>query len=328
MSIVTRIISIIMLVGLLPIANAQTLNLSWDGALIDSAQVVSNLYQLAKQGSSDAQLKLAQQFVEYDIPEFDAAALFWLSKAAQKDTEAKFLLGEFYRLGIGTEVDWSKAVKIYQELAEKKHPLALSKLAECYYFGRGIEANPKKAKQYFHEAAKGGAREATNWLAILQFAGKESADELVHYNTQTEEAEGLYQQAMKLLYKKPVKEFEIQEGMSDLKVAAGRDYVPALRELGKICEHALFGCNSIEEGCEWYKQAALLGDFYSQYHLAEIYYEGLGVEKDYAVSFAFATLAARQHQEHAIKLQEEIQEMMSEQETIEAQALLHHFENL
>jgi uncharacterized protein len=206
--------------------------------------------------------------------------------------------------------------------------LAKTKLGQAYYFGHGVEVNPKKAKTYFHEAATAGSSEASTWLSILQNLNAENPDELLHYKVQNEEAAILYKQAMGMLYKGSVRDFDIREGLHRLRESASREYTPALKELGKICERSLFGCDNMVEASEWYKQAALLGDVYAQYHLAEIYYLGLGVDQDYVSSFVFAVLAARQNNEEALELQTELEAKLSDDEYHEARVLLEQFDNL
>lgn len=286
-------------------------------------QAVEYLYQSAKAGSQEAKIKLAKALLQFDNPKFDQIAFQWLLHA-QEEQEAKYLLGEFYQSGIGTPVNYEKAIEIFQELADKDHPLAQSKLATLYYFGQGVEPNLGKAKYYFLASAKQGVPEAKNWLNILfkeEDSAEKAEEEMMQFTAEVKEPEKLYNKAVDLLYQSSVSEFQIEEGLSYLKSSATKNYLPALKELGSICEQSLFGCNDMMQACDWYKQAALLGDVYSQYHLAEIYYVGIGIEKDYVTSFAFASMAARANHQEAILLKEDIMSVLNEMERTQAEEL-------
>jgi TPR repeat protein len=95
-SLVTRYFLLILLLGWVGAGSAHVSHLGWDGGIESRFHATSNLYQSAKEGSTQAQVNLAKQLIDFDTPEFDGAALYWISQAAEKDTEAKFLLGEFY----------------------------------------------------------------------------------------------------------------------------------------------------------------------------------------------------------------------------------------
>ncbi len=297
--------------------------------LENSFLAVRYLSHPAKEGSTDAQIKLAKVLIQFNVPQFDRSAFYWLSKV-EDNPEAKFLLGELYRNGIGVEVNFKKAAEIFQELADNDHALAQCRLAGLYYFGQGVEKNHGKAKFYLLASAEQGTEEAKTWLAIFFKEGAESEgesnDQMLHFKVQLKEAAALYHKGLDLLHKSEKTDFDLSEGLNDLKESASRDYIPALRELGSICEKSLFGCNDMAVACDWYKQGALLGDVYCQFHLAEIYYLGIGLEKDYITSYAYASLAANQNHKEALLLKEDILSVLSDSERASAEALYQQLE--
>src|SRR3954453_1611855 len=67
-----------------------------------------------------------------------------------------FLLGKFYKLGIGTSVDVEKAFKLYQRAANLGHGYGINSLGYCYKHGIGTSVDIQKAFELYQEAANLG----------------------------------------------------------------------------------------------------------------------------------------------------------------------------
>ena len=52
-----------------------------------------------------------------------------------------------YYEGYGVDVDYNKAVELFQKAIESDDPNAYYNLARCYFYGRGVEQNVDKAKE-------------------------------------------------------------------------------------------------------------------------------------------------------------------------------------
>jgi len=84
----------------------------------------ADLYELAKKGVPEAQLKLGMK-------SNDMEAFEWITKAAKQGLkEAQFQLGNRYKMGIGTMIDIDKAIFWYKKAADQGHEFAFFRLKE------------------------------------------------------------------------------------------------------------------------------------------------------------------------------------------------------
>lgn len=89
--------------------------------------------------------------------------------AKRNHAKAKYMLAKCYYEGIGTEVNYQCAVRLYKkslklELDEIRSD-ALCGLGKCYYYGNGIKHNYKEAVKLFKQAADNNHSEAQFRLA-------------------------------------------------------------------------------------------------------------------------------------------------------------------
>ena len=139
-------------------------------------------------------------FEAYQAGDYATALTHWEEVAANGDDRAQQALGEFYRLGLGTEVDLERAIGYYLAAAERGNASAQFELAVLHYDGSGIERDYRKAATWFSwAAAQGHARaqynlgvmllygqgvqadpvEATRWLRTASGQGVEAATALL-----------------------------------------------------------------------------------------------------------------------------------------------------
>lgn len=252
-----------------------TLYLDGHPVLEDRYQAIDYLYEGANLGLVDGQIKLAKVLLEFSLPQYDRAALYWVTQAAnQKNVEAMYLLGNFYFDGIGAQVDYKKAFEIFTELANQNHALSQLKLGQMYYYGQGVEKDLPVAKKYFLKAARKGEEEAKNWIAILFKDGvsdddnPEEVNDWLNYAIDKGEPQALYFKGVSHLFGRHLPQ-NIELGMELIQIAANKEYVPAQRELGMIYEQGLFGMSDDAKALEWYTRASKNGDDYSQTRLMD-----------------------------------------------------------
>lgn len=312
-----------------------TLYLEGVSVLKDKHEAIEFLRLAATGGSVDAQIKLAKILVEFSLPQYDKVAFYWADKAATgNNPEARYLLGSYYLDGIGTQVDYEKALQIFSDLAEQGEPLAEFKLGQMYYYGQGVEKDLSVAKKWFLKSAKLGVKDAKNWVAILfresSNASENQADDIdrdelnqwINYSADSGEPEGLYLKGMGCLYGRDNFQQSVEMGVEFITEAADKQFVPAQRELGRIYEEGLFGLNDNAKAYHWYLKASQNGDGYSQYRLATMFYVGSGgIQRDYVQSYAWAHLAAISGKDDAVALRDEVSNLLDARQLATAQKL-------
>ncbi len=307
-----------------------SLYLEGQSVLDDRQQAMDYLIQAANNGWVDAQLKLAQTLMQFSLPQYDKAAFHWALRAAkQQHAEALFMLANCYYDGIGTEVDYSQAFKIYQRLAARDHFSAQYKLGQMLLEGQGTEKDSDAAKKWLTQAALNHVSEAKE---PLKHYFSETDESLAQSITELElnewlqsesgSAPMLFQKGMNHLYAKGVEQ-NIQAGMNLLHDAADKAYLPAQRELAIIYENGLFGFQNTENfAYDWYTHAAKSGDDYSLYQLANMYYNGRGVVQNPVQAYAYANMAANKGNEEAIIFLNELVKKLSENEMAVAELIV------
>lgn len=139
-----------------------------DTEAFQSTYNIKQMSEAAHRGSAEGQLNLAKDLMQYSIPQYDKAALYWVTQAAmQGHQEAKYWLGQCYQEGIGTEVNYDKAFAIFSELALLGHPLSQFQLGKMYCEGKGVEQDDELGKKWVSQAAEQGVEEASTMLATL-----------------------------------------------------------------------------------------------------------------------------------------------------------------
>jgi len=308
-----------------------SLYLDGNAVLSDREQAMDYLMQAANAGWIDAQLKLAEALIQFSLPQYDKAAYHWLQKASNhQHIEALYELAKCYHDGIGTNVDYPQAAKIYQQLAAREHYPSHFKLGQMYYDGKGVEKDDDTAKKWLHSAALHKEPDAATWLKLYF---NETDETLAERNIEGELNEWLqnsaqnapeqFQQGLNYLYAKHGYVQNILAGMALLLTAAEKEFVPAQREVAIIYEHGLFGFKGTQQDAHlWYMRAAQNGDYYSQYRIANMHYTGKGVEKNSVQAYAFANMAASQGFDEAILLRNEIAKNLNDNELAVADMIM------
>ena len=105
----------------------------------------------------------------YDIAEENKLALDYYQMAAdQGDADGAYGLAKLYASGEAEEKDLEKAVKWYQEAAEKDHLMALEVLATAYLKGElGLQPDKSLAKGLLERAAELGHQPSAERLSNL-----------------------------------------------------------------------------------------------------------------------------------------------------------------
>ena len=262
-------------------------------------EALTHLALMAIDGKADAQYKLAILLKDFGIPVYDRVAFYWLEKAAATNyLEAKYLLAQFYQEGIGTEIDYDKSFVLYQKVASKNYPNAFLALARFYHYGWGTEANAFKAKQWLTLAVEAKVPDSKQ-VAKEIFESNHNAsfdantpNQLLDFAVESDVPSALYTQGKRYFDGTNGYLRNLDKGFAMIQNAANQSYLLAQRELGIIFEHGLYGNGDINKARQWYQKAALQGDEFSQFRLAQIYFSDHSIEDNAVQAYAWANLAA------------------------------------
>ena len=96
-------------------------------------------------------------------------ALPLLEKLAGIDSAArcKFVLGDMYFRGLAGELDYEKALALFEESAELNNTDAHNNLGVMYLSGQGVQADYSKAFRYFQYGAANGNAQAQVGLGTM-----------------------------------------------------------------------------------------------------------------------------------------------------------------
>lgn len=218
------------------------------GTKEDFEQALEWTQKAARSGFREAQMTLAGLYyyggkhVERDA----AKARMWFERAAEQGSaEARFFLGEIYAQGDGVERDVDRAVKEWSLAAQKGVAEAEYRLGLFYMEGgRDLEQGIARLRSAAERAqtdaalalgklyARGAAslgpdmKEAAKWYLCAAEGGS---------------VQGQYVYGLMCLTGSGVPRDE-KQGLAWLRLSAGRDYLPAVRQLSK--------CYRLGEGVE------------------------------------------------------------------------------
>ena len=158
------------------------------------------------------------------------------------NAQALYNLAYLTQTGQGTAKDEKKAVKLYQESANKGYPVANYVLGKNHITGTlGLPQDTKKAKQYLEKASKQGFDDASVDLAVLLFSeGTPASDKLAlqkldplikKNNYQAIHAKALYDISQGFKNKN---EAPIKQGLKSIQDLAQKGYIPALMAVGNM----------------------------------------------------------------------------------------------
>lgn len=271
-------------------------------------------FQAAEQNHSGAQTQLGYIYyqglgVEKD---YDKAALWYRKAANQGNQYSQFNLGLCYEFGRGVEQNYIEAFRWYEKAAEQGDKEAQGRVGYFYDCGQGVGKNKQAAMQWYLKAAEQGDAISMVNIGLLYENGqgvkKNDSQALAWYNKAAEKGNEKAQKYAKNLAARGVKPATLKTSASSSSSSTTK--TTALTSTAKpvdyskmtvkqLCDEAskyYNGTNGVirnyEKAFEIYDQAAKKGSARAQYYLAEMYFYGLGVEKDDVVGYQFYKKAA------------------------------------
>ncbi|MBX9806062.1 MAG: sel1 repeat family protein [Alphaproteobacteria bacterium] len=206
--------------------------------------------QSAEHRYSSAQLLLGQYYKEGQFVDQDSDLAFqWLNNAAeQNEIPAYYPTAYALEKGIGTTVDYEKALKFYKLAAKYDDPNALLRLGKLFLKGRGLERpSEAMALSYFQQASQHGSMAGRYHLGMMHLLGQ------------------------------GVEKPDPDLAFTLLKEAADEGHEKASEKVGVLSQFGLGTTQNFEEIRKAYEKSNTAN---SLYHLGWLHKRGLGVEQD------------------------------------------------
>ena len=256
--------------------------------LIGGATLISIQAMLSKPYDGIAQ-------VAFEAEDYDEALALWTLDADQGDVNAHLQIGMMYEKGLGVIEDLALAAQHFQFAAELGDPAAQMRLGVMYETGLGVGRDARVAANWLTLAAEQGLLEAQTRLANLYGAGP-------------------------LAIRRPdlaLQWYEAAAEQGDLKsqVSAGLIHNSGRRGVELNPEAA----------AKWFRMAAELGSSAGQYSLATLLENRTSPSKDNIEAYAWYRVAMAQGHSRARSRVTSLENRLSPQDLVVAQAMAEQF---
>lgn len=108
----------------------------------------------------------------YEAGDYKTAMDEWMVLAEQNDPAAMRNIGHLYRLGLGADVNYERALHWYKRASELGFARAQANVASMYLKGQGVPQNYVQAADWFTKAARNGHTIAQYNLGLMYEHGK------------------------------------------------------------------------------------------------------------------------------------------------------------
>ena len=252
--------------------------------------------QLAEQGHCEARKMLARRLLK---DKNTSDALLWLEKTAETgDAWSQFKLGFIYLYGEGIDKDYNKAITWLEKACKQGNGEALALLGKCYMEGAGCDKNYNKALELLNRAENNTTEDSLcrvmEYKALLfdRMGEIESYGNLIKLFAR--EGQGCITCSYSDTYDPnrrlcPLflsyltsycKKYKDSDAIAQLLILAESGVVEAQCELANMYYTGKGLEKNYKHAVKWYILAAKQGNPSAQYHLGICYKEGNGVELD------------------------------------------------
>lgn len=254
------------------------------------------------------------------------------------DAEQQYQLALRYLTGNNIFQDISRAAYWFEQAAQQNHVRAQYELGEMYKHGKGVTASVAKAKYWLSSAAKAGSNQAAISLRDLDDVPISQPDNVVKTNMVIANTEqGVKNTSLSsadlqndsvvspptLMPKEPdqLEPNQLEPDNIELQANAGMlntlgKGAPAHNDLDNEIQKLIQAANAndanaqlklaemyyngkgvernLEAAAQWFKKSAVAGEAEAQFELANMYKQGMGVEKNNALAIKWYRKAANQ----------------------------------
>ncbi len=150
-----------------------------DGVTKNTDTAIDLYLTAAKQGHDDSKVALGGIYYSDKYGQKnEQQAFYWLNAAASNgNSYGKTGLASCYRYGVGTDIDYKKALSLYQYSADfNNDPTSRYRLAEMHMLGLGTKVDLKKAREIFLQLSQEGYADGTTAVAQVDKLIAEKTD--------------------------------------------------------------------------------------------------------------------------------------------------------
>lgn len=240
-------------------------------------EVIILIFILTFSSNAFSGLKEANQF--YHSRQFQSAISEYIPLAEAGNSEAQTKLGIMYSFGYGVEVDYAKALSLFEQAKAANYPEAMFMYADALLNGKGIKKSPKQAFMWFEKAGDLGYVAAQSTLGYLYLSGigaKADFDAAFKWNSKAAKAgspEAMYNLGQQYEKGKGAAK-DLKQSVYWYGLAAEKNQTMAEFEMGYAYKEGIGGLQrDLEKAIHFYTKAANKGSTAAQYNLADIYLE-------------------------------------------------------
>ena len=219
----------------------------------------------------------------YSSKNYQKAIEIWSQDELRANPDAQFGLGVLYIRGMGIQQNMEKGVEFYKRAARLGHASAQFNLGLAYFTERGVKYSPGKAKLWWEKAAiQGHAGAQYNLAAILwsgKGVGKDQASAMHWFRKAVHNGSVPAISFLRKLYQ-PMQQVLV-ENIKEINNRETSRSIPLIEEMGmyKLAKQAMQE-GSHDQAFKYWQPLAKDGHAESQYQVAVLYEQGLGVDQN------------------------------------------------
>ena len=254
----------------------------------DDEKVAMDLDTAVTSDSASDAMSIAWKYYSGDGVDQDySEAMKWFIKAAEKgDPSAYREIGNMYFRAYGVEQDYDKAIEWFQKAADLGNSSAENDIGYMYKHGYGVEQDYEKAVEYYTRSAEQGNAAGQYNLSCMYLHGngvEQDYDKALLWSLKSAEQgnTNAHVQIGNMYYKGEGVEKDYNKALEWYLKAAATDDDPVLEyNIGNVYSTEKYEDRDYKKAMEWYLKAAQKGHAKSMLEIAELYENGLGVEKN------------------------------------------------
>lgn len=232
----------------------------------------------------------------YQQQKYISARYHWNKSSSEGNFNAIYNLAVLLSKGLGGETDFKRAAALFEQAAETGLAVAQHNLALAYYTGNGVTQNFERAKKWWERAARQSYSESQFNLGALLWNGE-------GVNRNPEDAIKWFRQASTSGHLQAKTFLRSISKQVDVKIKEpGLEQIP---EKSSKLSSTIASANKAQQLKEYNKAfkfwliAANMGDAPAQLKVAQMYQQGVGVDKNGQLAYNFFKRSATNGQSQA-----------------------------
>jgi hypothetical protein len=222
---------------------------------------------------------------------------FYLNNSDNLNISDMVKLGKVYYYGIGEDINYNKAVDIFNKAAVANNAEAQNMLGVCYENGNGVKQDFGEAFKWYLKSADQGYDVAQCNIGSLYHEGigvaQDDVEAVKWLRKAADQGNANAQNLLGLCYEKGEGvEQNYADAVNWYQKAADKEYAMAQYNLGNCYFRGIGVAQDYTESVKWLRKAAEHGNLGAQTALGVCYESGNGVPQDYTEAIKWYRKAA------------------------------------